>query len=205
MGIEGFQNRFLESGRVGFYFRVLEEGEVGAGNEVVLVKRDSRGMTVREVSNLLYFDKENLEATRQALHIPALAHGWKGSFAERLAKAETSTEGRKGLRSFVVERMEPESETITSYYLVPEDAAPLPGFLPGQFLTLELDIPGQPRPVLRTYSLSDSPNPESYRLSIKRETAPADELGLPAGLSSNHFHDRVEVGTTLRVGAPRGK
>ena len=205
MGIEGFQNRFLESGRVGFYFRVLEEGEVGAGDEVVLVKRDSRGMTVREVSNLLYFDKENLEATRQALHIPALAHGWKGSFAERLAKAETSTEGRKGLRSFVVERMEPESETITSYYLVPEDAAPLPGFLPGQFLTLELDIPGQPRPVLRTYSLSDSPNPESYRLSIKRETAPADEPGLPAGLSSNHFHDRVEVGTTLHVGAPRGK
>ena len=66
MGIEGFQNRFLESGRVGFYFRVLEEGEVGAGDEVVLVKRDSRGMTVREVSNLLYFDKENLEATRQA-------------------------------------------------------------------------------------------------------------------------------------------
>ena len=205
MGIEGFQTRFLESGRVGFYFRVLEEGEVGAGDEVVLVKRDSRGMTVREVSDLLYFDKENLEATKQALHIPALSHGWKGSFAERLAKAETLTEGRKGLRSFVVERKEPESETITSFYLVPEDGAPLPGYLPGQFLTLELDIPGQPRPVIRTYSLSDSPNPEFYRLSIKREPAPADEPDLPAGLSSNYFHAHVEVGTTLRVGAPRGK
>ena len=60
-------------------------------------------------------------------------------------------------------------------------AAPLPGFLPGQFLTLELDIPGQPGPVLRTYSLSDSPNPESYRLSIKRETAPVDEPGAAGG------------------------
>ena len=40
MGIGGFQNRFLESGRVGFYLRVIEEGEVGAGDEVVLVKRD---------------------------------------------------------------------------------------------------------------------------------------------------------------------
>ena len=205
MGIGGFQNRFLESGRVGFYFRVLEEGEVGAGDDVVLVNRDSRGMTVREVSDLLYFDKENLEATRQALYIPALSHGWKGSFAERLAKAETSPEGRKGLRSFVVERKEPESETITSFHLVPEDGAPLPGFLPGQFLTLELDIPGQPRPVIRTYSLSDSPNPEYYRLSIKRESTPADEPDLPAGLSSNYFHDQVEVGTTLRVGAARGK
>ena len=205
LGIEGFQNRFLKSGRVGFYFRVLKEGEVGADDEVVLVKRDSRGMTVREVSDLLYFDKENLEATRQALHIPALSHGWKGSFTERLAKAETSTEGRKGLCSFVVERKEPESETITSFYLVPEDGAPLPSFLPGQFLTLELDIPGQPKPVIRTYSLSDSPNPEFYRLSIKREPAPADEPDLPAGLSSNYFHDQVEVGATLRVGPPRGK
>ncbi len=205
MGIEGFQNTFLKSGRVGFYLRVLEEGEVGAGDDVVLVKRDPRGMGVLQVSDLLYFDKENLEAARQALHIPALAHGWKGSFAQRLAKAETSSASRKGLRNFVVERKQPESETITSFYLVPEDGAPLPGFLPGQFLTLELDIPGQPRPVIRTYSLSDSPNPEYYRLSIKREPAPADRPELPAGQSSNYFHDRVAVGTRLRVAAPRGK
>ena len=205
MGIEGFQNRFLESGRVGFYFRVLEEGEVGAGDEVVLVKRDPRGMSVRRVSDVLYFDKENLDATRQALHIPALAHGWKGSFAKRLAKAETSTKARKGLRSFVVERKEPESETITSFYLAPEDGAPLSAFLPGQFLTLELDIPGEPRPVIRTYSLSDGPHRERYRLSIKREPAPADTPEAPAGLSSTYFHDQVEAGTTLRVGAPRGK
>ena len=205
MGIGGFQNRFLESGRVGFYFRVIEEGEVGAGDEVVLVKRDPCAMTVRAVSDLLYFDKENLEAARQALHIAALSHGWKGSFAERLAKAETSTEGRKGLRSFVVERKEPESGTITSFYLAPADGAPLPGFLPGQFLTLELDIPGQPGPLIRTYSLSDSPNSEYYRLSIKREPAPANAPDAPAGLSSNYFHDQVAAGTTLRVAAPRGK
>ena len=114
MAIEGFQNRFLESGRVGFYFRVLEDGEVGAGDDIVLVRRDPRRMTVRQVSNLLYFDKDDLDAAREALHIPALSHGWKGSFAERLAKAETPAEDRKGLRSFVVERKEPESETITS-------------------------------------------------------------------------------------------
>ncbi|MCZ6863818.1 MAG: MOSC domain-containing protein, partial [Alphaproteobacteria bacterium] len=203
MGIEGFQKRFLESGRVGFYLRVLEEGELGAGDEVVLVKKDQRGMSVSAVNNLLYFDKENLQATRQALQIPALSHGWKMSFAERLAKAESSTEGWKGLRKFEVERKETESETITSFYLVPEDGAPLPGFLPGQFLTLELDIPGQPRPVIRTYSLSDCPNPGYYRLSIKREPAPTDKPDVPAGLSSSYFHDHVEPGTTLRVGAPR--
>ena len=205
MGIEGFHTRFLESGRVGFYFRVLEEGRVGAGDEVALVSRDEAAMTVSEVSNLLFFDKENHKATRRALHIPALSHGWKGSFAERLAKAEGAAVGRKGFRNFIVERKEPESNTITSFYLVAEDSAPLPAFLPGQFLTLDLKIPGQPKPVIRTYSLSDGPNPEYYRLSIKREPAPANEPGLPAGLASNYFHDQVEVGTTLSVGAPLGK
>ena len=205
MGVEGFQNRFLESGRVGFYFRVLEEGELGAGDVVELIKRDPRRMTVREASSLLYFDKENLEATRQALQIPALSHGWKGSFIERLAKAKTSTAGREGLRAFFVVRTELESETITSFYLEPEDGEPPPEFLPGQFLTFELDIPGQSKPVIRTYSLSDSPNPAHYRVSIKREPAPADRPDLPPGLSSNHFHDQVAVGTKLRVGAPRGR
>ncbi len=205
MGIEGFQSRFLESGRVGFYFRVLEEGEVGAGDVIELVERNPKSMTVADVNNLLYFDKENLEAAKKALRIPALSHGWKGSFADRLVKAERSAQVREGIQSFVVERKEPESATITSFYLVPEDGAPLAKFLPGQFLTFELDIPGQTRPVIRTYSISDSPNPAYYRVSIKRESSPADQPDLPSGLSSNYFHDQVGIGSKLRVGAPRGK
>ena len=203
MGIEGFQNQFLASGRMGFYFRVLEEGEVGAGDTIELVNRDPGAMTVREVNDLLYFDKENLKGSAKALDIPALSHGWKGSFEERLAKAPAQT--RERYRSFVVDRKEPESQTITSYYLVPEDGAALPDFLPGQFLTFELNIPGLPKPVLRTYSLSDCANSDYYRVSIKRESAPADQPDLAPGLSSNYFHDHVGIGTKIRVGAPRGK
>jgi MOSC domain-containing protein YiiM/predicted pyridoxine 5'-phosphate oxidase superfamily flavin-nucleotide-binding protein len=205
MAIEGFQNQFLASGRMGFYFRVLEEGEVGAGDAIELVKRDPNAMTVRQVNELLYFDKANLKGTAEALDIPALSHGWKGSFQERLAKATAPAETRERYREFVVDRIEPESETITSFYLVPEDGAPLPPFLPGQFLTFELKIPGQAAPVLRTYSLSDGPNPDNYRVSIKREPAPADRPDLAPGLSSNYFHDQVGLGTKIPVGAPRGK
>jgi len=205
MGIEGFQNRFLASGRIGFYFRVLEEGEVGAGDVIELVARDPQALTVRAVNNLLYFDKKNLNETAKALEIPALSHGWKGSFEDRLAKVEAPAKTGERYRSFVVDRKEPESETITSFYLMPEDGAPLPRFLPGQFLTFELTIPGQPKPVLRTYSLSDCANPDYYRVSIKREPAPADRPDLAPGLSSNYFHDQVAAGTKLRVGAPRGK
>ena len=203
MGIHGFQNRFLKSGRVGFYFRVLEEGEVGAGDAFELVHRDPKAMTVREVSNLLFFEKSDLDGTEQALSIPALSHGWKGSFEERLLKADTST--GKGFRAFVVDRKVLESETITSFYLVPEDGAAVDEFLPGQFLTFKLTIPGQPEPVVRTYSLSDSPKGGYYRVSIKREPAPPDHPDLPPGLSSNYFHDHVDVGATLSVGPPRGK
>ena len=205
MGIEGFQNQFLASGRMGFYLCVLEEGQVGAGDTVQRVKRDPCAMNVREVNELLYFDKKNLTETAKALDIPALSHGWKGSFEERLAKAAAPAKTRERHRTFVVDRKEPESETITSFYLAPEDGAALPTFLPGQFLTFELSIPAQPKPVLRTYSLSDGPNADYYRVSIKREAAPADWPDLAPGLSSNYFHDAVAVGATLRVGAPRGK
>ena len=205
MGIDGFQNRFLASGRMGFYFRVLEEGEVGAGDRIELVRRDPAAMTVRAVNEVLYFDKANLDGAARALGIPALSHGWKGSFEDRLAKSAADGKAGDRYRTFLVDRKQPESETITSFYLVPEDGSALPAFLPGQFLTFELTIPGQPKPVLRTYSLSDAPGTDYYRVSIKREAAPADRPDLAPGLSSGFFHDRIAPGSGLRVGAPRGK
>jgi ferredoxin-NADP reductase/MOSC domain-containing protein YiiM len=205
MGLEGFQNLLLSSNRIGFYLRVIEEGEVGAGDVIERVKTDPQRMTVGEVNNLLYFDLGNLEDSRKALRIKALSPGWRGSFEQRLAKAETSGKATEGFRTLIVDRKVPESDTITSFYLVPEDAKPLPSFIPGQFLPFRLDIPGQPTPLTRTYSLSDRPNPEYYRLSIKREPPPGDRPDLPPGLSSNYFHDRVEAGTRLRARSPRGK
>lgn len=205
MGTDDFQKRFLSSGRVGFYFRVLEEGEVGAGDMFELVGRDPNGMAVREVSDLLFYNTDDLEGTRKALSIPALSHGWKGSFEERLANAGVAIKTGTGFRNFVVRRKEVESETIISFYLAPEDSAPLTPYLPGQFLTFELAIPGHSGSVMRTYSLSDSPDRDYYRVSIKREPPPHDQPDQPPGLSSNYFHEQVSVDTRLRVGPPRGK
>ncbi|MEK9723806.1 MAG: 2Fe-2S iron-sulfur cluster-binding protein [Rhodospirillaceae bacterium] len=112
--------------------------------------------------------------------------------------------GWDGYRTFVVDRKEPESETITSFYLVPGDGGALPAYRPGQFLGFTLDVPGRMTPVVRTYTISDAPGREYYRLSIKREPAPADQPDVPPGVSSNFFHDHVQVGSTLRVRAPSG-
>lgn len=87
MGMPQFPKMFLASGRPGFYLRVLEEGEVGAGDAVATVKTDPERMTVQEICHLLYFDQQNLEGAKKALRIRALSRGWRRSFEERLTKA----------------------------------------------------------------------------------------------------------------------
>lgn len=122
-----------------------------------------------------------------------------------MSDSNDRSRGWDGYRTFVVERKEPESETVTSFYLVPDDGDALPAYRPGQFLGFALDVPGAPTPVRRTYTISDSPSAgDHYRLSIKREPPPQDQPGLPPGTSSNYFHDHVTVGTRLQVLAPSG-
>lgn len=108
--------------------------------------------------------------------------------------------GWAGWRKFVLQKRVTESETITSFYLRPDDGKPLPAFRPGQFLTIQVEIPGQERPVIRTYTVSDAPNRDYYRLSVKRDKTE----GQPPGLVSNHLHDHFEVGDSLLATAPTG-
>jgi ferredoxin-NADP reductase len=131
----------------------------------------------------------------------------------RPAPAARSDAAWPGWRAFRVARREFEdpAQSQCSFYLQPVDGQPLPAFKPGQFLTFSLDVPGvdadgraTTRPVTRCYSLSDRPDPAHYRVTIKRVPAPADRPDLEPGVSSNHFHDRVQVGDVLRVKAPSG-
>lgn len=111
----------------------------------------------------------------------------------------------KDWRNFVVVRKVKESEEITSFYLQPEDKSEIPNFQPGQFLTIKLDIPGQNKPVIRTYSLSDYPDlSEYYRLSIKREPTPKG-LDVPPGVASNFMHDRIHENSIIPAKPPNGK
>ncbi|MDJ0697724.1 2Fe-2S iron-sulfur cluster-binding protein [Mastigocoleus sp. MO_188.B34] len=108
-------------------------------------------------------------------------------------------------RNFVVIRKVKESEEITSFYLKPQDGGSIPGFKPGQFLTIKLDIPEKDKPVIRTYSLSDySESGTYYRLSIKREGAPKNS-DFPPGVASNFMHDQVQEGTIIPAKPPAGK
>ena len=119
----------------------------------------------------------------------------------RLRRAECAPPW-SGFRKFLVTRKVIEAPGVCSFYLSPHDRKPVPDFLPGQYLTFQLDIPGRDKPLIRCYSLSDGPRPDGFRVTIKRVPAPDDVT--PPGLASSFFHDQVKEGDILDVKAPSG-
>jgi len=194
-------------GRPGFYMRVLEEGDVGAGDEIERVEVGPEAMSVREVSALLYLPGHTPAGLRRALAIPALSEGWRGSFEALLEQHERGAQGNTGLarpstppawpglRDFRVAAARSESESVRSLVLEPVDGEPLPDFTPGQFLALKLQPPEEPAPLLRSYSLAAPAGGPGYRIAVKRE---------PGGAGSAFLHDSVAEGDVVGVGAPRG-
>ncbi|KUM02080.1 NO-inducible flavohemoprotein [Chromobacterium subtsugae] len=109
--------------------------------------------------------------------------------------------GWSGWRPFRVVRKEAESEEIASFYLEPSDGGALPGFRPGQYVSVKRFVPEWGLSQPRQYSLSDAPNGEHLRISVKREDAGP---GKPAGRMSNLLHREVAVGDVLELSAPQG-
>jgi hypothetical protein len=89
-----------------------------------------------------------------------------------------------------------ESDQIASFHLAAADGRPLAPFRAGQHLPVELEVPGQPDRVRRSYSLSGAPGAETYRLSVKREDH---------GLASAFMHDRIGIGDMIETGLPSGE
>src|SRR5215207_2206935 len=193
-------------GRPGFYLRVLEEGEVGAGDAIERVAVGQQAMTVRDVSALLYLPGQTRRELERALTIPALSEGWQGSFRALLEQLRDGATGNRGLappssgppawaglRPFRIAAVQPESRSIASFGLEPVDGEPLPSFRAGQYLTVRVQPPGSPRALLRSYSLSTAPDARRYRISVKRE-----------GVVSAYLHDELGPGDVVEIGAPRG-
>jgi ferredoxin-NADP reductase/MOSC domain-containing protein YiiM len=203
----------VEHHRPGFYFRVLREGEVGAGDDIVKITDGPERISVADVDALLYLPGASSEQLQRALRIPALSKGWQGSFQAMLQQdlSSKTTAGNPGLaneeqppawpgfKQMRVAQIRKESDSVTSFILVPIDAQPLPVFRAGQFVVLRLLVdPGKP-PVLRSYSLSyslsDLPAADHFRISVKSELN---------GIGSLFLCNRAREGDLLDVSAPRG-
>ncbi len=190
--------------RPGFYLRVIVEGQVRAGDEIVRTRVGRHALSVADVDALLYLPGRDIERLRAAVDIPALSPGWQQSFRELLDGAESGTgvaapaigvePGWAGFRRLRVAELVPETSTVTSVYLTADEGT-LPPALAGQYVTLRAAGAGDPAPV-RSYSLSSSPGADSYRISVKRE---------PHGVVSTYVNTRLRPGAILDVAAPRGE
>ena len=193
--------------RPGFYFRVLEEGEVGAGDEITKIADGPERVSVADIDALLYLPGHPREQLERSLRVPALSPGWKSSL-QALLNRDASDAGNPGLnasagpppawpgfRSLRVARADRESASVISLSLEQMDGSPLPAALPGQFLVLRLHIKPEGPPIIRNYSLSGPPGANAYRVSIKLEVN---------GAASTYVHNHVNAGEVLEVSAPRG-
>jgi ferredoxin-NADP reductase/MOSC domain-containing protein YiiM/ferredoxin len=181
--------------RPGFYLRVLREGPVEAGDEIVRTATGPHALTVAEIDALLYLPDRDRDRLREALDVPALSPGWQASFRELVDAADAPPgPAWPGFRPLRVVDLVPESATVTSIVLAAPDGAPLPAARAGQYLSLRVPGAGDPAPV-RSYSLSSAPGAARYRVSVKRESH---------GLVSGYLDRALRPGALLDVAAPRG-
>jgi MOSC domain-containing protein YiiM len=78
--------RFLASERTGFYFAVLQEGEVKAGDAIELIERSLYGLKVSDITRLYTREKHNVGLLRRAIEVEALPESWRSYFQHRLEK-----------------------------------------------------------------------------------------------------------------------
>jgi len=197
------------SGLPGFYFRVLEEGEVGAGDEIVKIGEVQERMTVAEINALLYSPNHPPDRLERALRIEALSPGWRSSFQALLqsqkagaasgnaglAPAAAAHPAPPGFRPLVVAAIDRESADVLSLTLLGSDDRPLESPLPGQYIVLRLRPQASGPPIFRSYSLSGPLSSERYRISVKIE---------PNGAAGAYLSGHVRVGDALDVSSPRG-
>lgn len=198
------------SGRPGFYFRVLEEGEVAAGDPISLVRQGPEQMTVAVVNSLLYSQHHPLDLLERVLRIQALSPGWHRSFEalRRSQQAHPDAIGNAGLmpigvarpaapgfRTLRVAQITHECVDVVSIELQPTDARPLTRALAGQFVVLRLHTGENGSHIFRSYSLSGPSSEAQYRISVKLE---------PAGVAGRYLSANVRADDVLDVSEPRG-
>jgi len=195
-----FSRIFLASRKVGFYFRVLQEGSVARGNTIELLERDEASPTMEEFVRVTQFEYWDAQALRHLLAARDLMPAWREIIEDKLTRAEAAS-GWHGLREFDVVRRDEECADTVSLTLKCARGRPLPAFHGGQFIQVVLGAYSAHQ-YRRTYALSGNPQElATYRITVRRLHAPL--AALPDGVVSSYLFD-LKPGEHLMCGAPLG-
>jgi len=170
------------------------------------------GMLLLQVPLLVYGTVQRARAQQIQRNLELREWQLRVKSAEtQLERAESNKLSWSGWRKFEVRKkiVENKAGDICSFYFYPHDRKKLPTFKPGQFLMFRLDIPDPENPgevieETRCYSLSDSPNPRYYRISVRKVPPPPNSPDAPPGLVSSFLHDHIQEGDLIDVQAPSG-
>lgn len=196
--------------RPGFYMRVIEEGDVGAGDAIVKVADGPEQMTVAEADALVYLQSRRPDEGKlaRALRIDAFSPGWKTTLramAERAAGTgwqensgiilnSGAAPAWAGFRKLRLAARRQETDQVLVLDLV-DDAGLKAAATAGQFVALRLPVDGADAPVIRSYSLIDTTQAGHYPIAVKCE---------PGGVAGSYIRGHIRVGDSVEVAAPRG-
>ncbi|MUL46458.1 MOSC domain-containing protein [Mycobacterium sp. CBMA293] len=190
--------------RPGFYLRVIKEGEVRAGDDIVRTQRGVHQLSIADVDALMYLPDRDVGQLRKIVEVSALSPSWRHTFRKMLVARDDAlpptappigTEPQwDGFRAFEISAIRHETAAVVSIWLSAQDHRVLPKPLAGQYLTVRVPASGNPAPV-RSYSISSDPACDGYRISVKREEN---------GQVSRWLHAQAAPGVVLEAAAPRG-
>jgi MOSC domain-containing protein YiiM/ferredoxin-NADP reductase len=208
-GLPSMARRVQETGRTGWYYRVLSPGPIAAGDVIKLASRPHSDWTLRRVQHVLYVDTLNDSSLRELIDLPALSEAMRKILAGRLtaaspeswdarligldpAGATVGDEDRRGWRILRVDAVTQETPSVKSFRLVDPSGAALTSYPPGGHVRVELS-----NGIVRSYSLCGPPSGPYYEIAVKRV---ADSLG-----GSGYLHEAIKPGDIVSVSPPRDR
>jgi MOSC domain-containing protein YiiM/ferredoxin-NADP reductase len=184
--------RLVETGRCGWYFRVLETGVIAPGDDLELVDRTHPAWTIRRVNDISVCPNPDTGELAELAAIPSLAANWRMQVSAALAAAKAA-DRTNSFREFKVTSTKDESASIRSFLLEPVGEGGVPPMIAGQHVVVCANADGSGQRASRPYSLS-SISSTQLQISVKRE----------AGGFSEWLHENVGVGYRLGLLGPRG-
>lgn len=205
--LKGFAPNTWRLSRTGWYYRVLREGTVAAGDEIRLVERPQPQWTIERIQEYLHRNTSDLAATEELAAIPEFGKECHDAFVSRAAKLRAKARREQGLlddeeddpaqwRDFKITEKQRQTGRITSFVLEAVDTLPdAEGIGQGAHAKIRIPIPGRAEPLVRAYSIVGG---DRNRLELGVALEPDSRGG------SRHLHEAAAPGDVLQVGRITG-
>lgn len=184
----------VETGRCGWYYRVLQTGIIAPDDEARLIERPHPDWTIRRLNDISISANVDLGELEALAVLPELAGNWRTQVRAMAASIEAARKSGT-FRPHRVVAIQDESRTIKTFQFAPADGGGIATAVPGQHVVLRLPPDGEGRQRLRSYSLSGVANAQHIQISVKRQAT---------GGVSQSLHDELRVGDAVDVLGPRG-